>query len=165
VIGCGRDGCRKDTHNAIVLCVKDLASVAGIKARLEEQHCFREAFPDNGLKGDLSLWNVPDAVFPKTVCDATITHVAPGSMSTRDIGLSVVDALHPGRAAKKSMDQKNRKYSAMSVANNLIVFGYLIKSLVSLFVVAFVFHSMRSLQDPDVHASTSRCLIVSVNIL
>jgi hypothetical protein len=119
VTGCGRDGCRKDTHNAVVLCVKDLASVAGIKARLEEQHCFREAFPDNGLKGDLSLWNVPDAVFPKTVCDATITHVAPGSMGTRDIGLSVADALRPGRAAKKSMDQKNRKYSAISAANNL----------------------------------------------
>ena len=111
--------CRKYTHDAVVRCIKDLASIAGIKARVEEQHCFREAFPNNAQKGDLSLWNVPDATTAKTVCDVTITHTAPGVMARSNMNISINDALKPGRAASIAKNRKIIKYGAISAANNL----------------------------------------------
>jgi hypothetical protein len=58
---CKLGGYQKVTHDSLNIEIQSLLSVAGISSKREERDSFRLHDPNNGLKGDLTIFNFPQS--------------------------------------------------------------------------------------------------------
>ena len=114
--GCSKDSALLNTHDTLCYCMKDFLNFAGIMTRREETGAFKEAFPDNNQRPDLSVFNYPSCPKPKLILDISLAH--PVGILTEAV-LSRNQAMLPGRAGTKRFLDKQRKYVAIANANNL----------------------------------------------
>jgi hypothetical protein len=122
--GCGVGGTRHHTHDAIAHVLKDMLNYGGIMTRHEEIGCFREAFPDNNQRPDLSVFNMPN-LDKKLVLDVAVASPV-DAQGPRQISRRV--ALSKERRAKSRFSNKVAKYQAVSAANNLEFLPIIIES-------------------------------------
>jgi hypothetical protein len=119
--GCGREGYRIMTHDAVKSCIKDMFNCSGVKTREEVAQCFREANPDDNKRPDLLFYNV-EGYSKKVVGDVAVTCPVPVSANTN---LTLNQARKVGRAAELSRHNKENKYDG-TCNNN----GFEFKSLI-----------------------------------
>jgi hypothetical protein len=136
--GCGIGGTRHHTHDSIAYVLKDMLNYAGIMTRREEIGCFREAFPDNNQRPDLSVFNMPN-LDKKLVLDVAVASPV-DSEAPRHISRRV--ALNKERRIKSRFNEKVAKYQAVSTANNLEFLPIIIESTGRLHHKALEFYNL-----------------------
>ena len=134
---CGVAGTRHHTHDSMAHVLKDMLNYAGIMTRHEEIGCFREAFPDNNQKPDLSVFNMPN-LDKKLVLDIAVASPVDSQVS-RQISRRV--ALNKERRAKSRFNEKVTKYQEVSTANNLEFLPIIIESTGGLHHKALEFYN------------------------
>ena len=134
---CGVGGTRHHTHDAIAYVLKDMLNYSGIMTRHEEIGCFREAFPDNNLRPDLSVFNMPN-MDTKLVLDVAVASPVESECPRQ---ISKRTALNQERRAQTRFNEKVAKYQAVCTANNLEFLPIIIESTGGLHHKALAFYN------------------------
>jgi hypothetical protein len=113
--GCILAGGRIQTHNRIRDQIVAMMSHSGVSTITEERDCFRAQDPENGCRGDISAFNIPNLP-GKHILDVRLASpVPPNSPASLTLSQAQVDF----RAGNKAFSDKERKYSSMASAANL----------------------------------------------
>jgi hypothetical protein len=113
--GCLLTGGRIQTHNRIRDHIVKMMSHSGVSTITEEQGCFRAQDPDNGCRGDISAFNIPNRP-GKYILDVRLASPVPPNAP---ITLTMSQAKQDFRAGNKAFASKQQKYGAMTAAANL----------------------------------------------
>ena len=106
---CGKDGFRTATHNAIAMTINQCCHANGILTQLEPRNLFRLHNPDDGDRPDIILMNAPGFKKTAIAVDVRVSH--PISTPSKRITRAQAEAFDKGSiAARKSLNEKNRKY-------------------------------------------------------
>lgn len=79
ITSCGNGAYKRATHDGVPFCIKDWFNSCGIKTRLEEHICFREADEDNNFRPDIFIFNLPGTDM-KVVADVQNIFPIPDAM-------------------------------------------------------------------------------------
>ena len=130
---CNLGGHQKVTRDSLNIEIQSLLSVAGISSKREERDSFRLHDPNNGLKGDLTIFNFPQSS-SKGKANIPICPDAPdGRISQLIVDTSIVssvrgpnvtpllqsEALCEFRAANRAYNSKCTKYNEICSLNGL----------------------------------------------
>jgi hypothetical protein len=113
--GCLLAGGRIQTHNRIRDQLVKMMSHSGVSTITEEQDCFRAQDPENGCRGDISAFNIPNRP-GKHILDVRLASPVPPNAPTT---FTMSQAKQDFRAGNKAYASKQQKYGAMSAAANL----------------------------------------------
>jgi hypothetical protein len=113
--GCILAGGRIQTHNRIRDQLVKMMSHSGVSTITEERDCFRAQDPENGCRGDISAFNIPNRP-GKHILDVRLSSPVPPNTPT---SLTLSQAKINFRAGNKAYASKEHKYDAMAAAANL----------------------------------------------